>query len=55
MYTEANMLKFMENRMQMHVDAEKVNAILPDCTERERGPEKGKENGAEERRRGGVT
>lgn len=36
MYTDANMLKFMEQRMQMHIDAEEFGAVLPDCTERER-------------------
>lgn len=40
MYTDTNMLKFMENRMQMHVDAEKIDAVLPDCTERERWTKK---------------
>lgn len=36
MYNQQNMLKFITNRMQMHIDAEQIGAILPQCTERER-------------------
>jgi len=36
MYTDENMLKFMEQRMRIHIDAEQIGAVLPQCTERER-------------------
>lgn len=36
MYTNENMLKFITQRMQLHIDSEEIGATLPDCTERER-------------------
>lgn len=36
MYSNEGMLKFIEERMQLHIDAEQPGATLPDCTERER-------------------
>ena len=36
LYTNENMLKFITNRMQLHIDAEEIGATLPQCTEREK-------------------